>query len=200
LTYSAVFAYNRNSIPSTYTTFFDGKTNDVVAVLLALYPVFTLTTNFPLICITLRNNLVRFVPEREDGAWLWVKRFKRPISTLVALVPSIAIAFATCDVSLLVSITGSFPGLGIMFFMPLALVFFARRRMNHMFKDNPVCNKHRSPFHHWLWLVVVSIISCGFLVLTIYNIIDEAIKGKPLSGGTCFWVSNGVNNITTSFR
>jgi hypothetical protein len=38
--------------------------NDAVAIILALYPVFTLTTNFPLICITLRNNIIRFVPER----------------------------------------------------------------------------------------------------------------------------------------
>jgi len=167
LTYSAVFAYNRNSIPSTYTTFFDGKSMFLFVFFFhhhslircpdlqqtmwwqsclpcTLYSHLQLTSllsaspseitlcalcrkevasqlAFPL-CFLL-NQLFR----TEDGAWLWVKRFKRPISTLVALVPSIAIAFATCDVSLLVSITGSFPGLGIMFFMPLALVFFARR-------------------------------------------------------------------------
>ncbi len=94
LAYSAVFAYDQYPIPSTYTTFFRGKStsflrsfiaahvctvpcahgppqnllrgaaNEVVAIILALYPVFTLTTNFPLICITLRNNIIRFMPDR----------------------------------------------------------------------------------------------------------------------------------------
>ncbi|ELR19349.1 uncharacterized protein ACA1_265540 [Acanthamoeba castellanii str. Neff] len=181
LAYSAVFAYDQYPIPSTYTTFFRGKTNEVVAIILALYPVFTLTTNFPLICITLRNNIIRF-----DGAWAWVNRVKRPLSTIVALTPAIIIAFGTCDVSLLVSITGSYPGLGIMFFIPIVLVFFARRRVRQVFGESGSYNKHRSPFHHWVWLALVAAIACGFLGFTIYNMIRDAIDGQLASGsGSC---------------
>jgi hypothetical protein len=186
LAYSAVFAYDQYPIPSTYTTFFRGKTNEVVAIILALYPVFTLTTNFPLICITLRNNIIRFVPDREDGAWAWVNRVKRPLSTIIALTPAIIIAFGTCDVSLLVSITGSYPGLGIMFFIPIVLVFFARRRVRQVFGESGSYNKHRSPFHHWVWLALVAAIACGFLGFTVYNMIRDAIDGKLASGsGSC---------------
>jgi hypothetical protein len=186
LAYSAVFAYDQYSIPSTFTTFFRGKTNDAVAIILALYPVFTLTTNFPLICITLRNNIIRFVPEREGGVWEFVNRVKRPLSTIIALTPAIAIAFGTCDVSLLVSITGSYPGLGIMFFIPIVLVYFARKRVREVFGESGSYNKHRSPFHHWAWLAAVSLIASAFLCFTIYNMVRDAIDGKLASGsGSC---------------
>lgn len=198
LAYSAVFAYDQYTIPSTYTTFFKGQTNDVVAIILALYPVFTLTTNFPLICITLRNNLVRFVPDREDGAWVWLQRLKRPLCAIVAIAPPICIAYATCDVFLLVSITGSYPGLGIMFFIPIVLVFFARRRVRKVFGESGAYNKHRSPFHHWAWLAVVTLIACCFLGFTVYNMVRDAVDGKFVSA-SCFSGGDAPHkgNVTT---
>jgi hypothetical protein len=73
--------------------------------------VFTLSTNFPLICITLRNNLLRFFPFSGEfslsgrslcnGVTLafvadhWLHKWARPIITLIAFVPPIGVAFGT---------------------------------------------------------------------------------------------------------
>jgi hypothetical protein len=47
--------------------------------------------------------------------------------SLLAVIPPICIAFGTRNVDLLVGITGSYAGLGIMFLIPTSLVFYSRR-------------------------------------------------------------------------
>ena len=62
LSFTGIFAFA--SVPDLYTLAFkpDGQSSNNIATeiadyLLALFPVFTLSTNFPIIAITLRNNL-----------------------------------------------------------------------------------------------------------------------------------------------
>jgi hypothetical protein len=52
---------------------------------------------------------------------------RKIVFALAVVIPPFAIAFATRDVLLLVSITGSYAGLGIMWIIPACMVIFARR-------------------------------------------------------------------------
>ncbi|KAJ9589497.1 hypothetical protein L9F63_017314, partial [Diploptera punctata] len=69
---------------------------------LALFPVFTLSTNFIIVSVTL------------------------------AVVPPVSIAMATKDLEILVGITGSYAGTGIQYLIPAFLVFNARKRTSQV--------------------------------------------------------------------
>ena len=47
--------------------------------------------------------------------------------SFLAVLPPICIAYGTRDVDMLVSITGSYAGLGIMFVIPACLIIYSRR-------------------------------------------------------------------------
>ena len=80
---------------------------------IALFPVFTLSTNVPIVSITLRENiksLFRYVLKR----WIGGREFPFVVSRLVfpvlVILPPIAVAYATQHLETLVSVTGAFPG------------------------------------------------------------------------------------------
>lgn len=52
---------------------------------------------------------------------------RRVLFTLLALVPPVIVAYLRVQLDDLVSFTGGFAGLGIMFLFPTLFVFFARR-------------------------------------------------------------------------
>lgn len=125
-----------------YTLNFESYGVQWMADYLTLFPVFTLTTNFPLIAITLRNNLqiffISMFPQLAADAEapqdttvpfsVRVKRaLRRNLFALMAVGPPIVIALFTHDVDTLVSFTGSFAGLFIQFVIPTCLVYYARR-------------------------------------------------------------------------
>lgn len=131
---------------------------------MTLYPVFTLTTNYPLIAITLRNNLSTLV---DSIPYFNTFRFKTIVLSFVAAVPAIPLAFATQNLSELVHITGGFAGLLIEFVVPTLLVIFARRKLATKFdQDAMQANPHRSPFYHWIWLATLLVFS---FISLIYN-------------------------------
>jgi len=96
-----------------YTMNFASYKIKPIAIFLVLFPVFTLSTNFPLIAITLRNNLMLLIPYKKDVLHPTARRI---IFALIATIPPLCIAFSTQKVDALVSITGAYAGLGIMFF------------------------------------------------------------------------------------
>ena len=59
--------------------------------------------------------------------------FRQTIFSMIVGVPPIIIAFFTQNVQLLVSITGGYGGMGIMFIFPAICVFCARRLVNYFF-------------------------------------------------------------------
>lgn len=138
---------------------------------LALFPVFTLSTNFPIIGITLRNNL-------STLGHLFKERipFERIIFPLLTIIPPLAIALATSDVTILVGITGSYAGAAIQYMIPVALVYYGRKRFHNLFSDSKL-NCHRSPFGHgaWLILVVVWFVLCIVLV-TVNHIVNKTLS------------------------
>jgi hypothetical protein len=166
LAFTGIFAFP--ALPDLYTLAFapdrthtEGVFVEVIDYFLALFPVFTLSTNFPIIAITLRNNLESMVtslpgrlPAKLEG------RAGRLFFPLLAVVPAALVALVTESVGTLVTITGAYAGAGIQYVIPVSLVWLARRRLGQLGeKENPF----RSVFHHELWLLGV-LVWCGLAV------------------------------------
>lgn len=137
---------------------------------LALFPVFTLSTNFPIICITLRNNLkTLFYNPAKPYSWL-VDRILFP---LLAITPPIIIAFITNEVEFLVGITGSYAGTGIQYIIPALLVYFGRKKIKSVVDS--IDNKYSSPFSHTFWVVFVCVWA---IICMIFVTVNHIITGK----------------------
>ncbi|XP_070159666.1 transmembrane protein 104 homolog isoform X1 [Polyergus mexicanus] len=142
------------------------KSNNIFILLieyfLALFPVFTLSTSFPIIAITLRNNLQSLFLNEAKAYNLCLGQFVFPI---LAVIPPYLIAMSTKDLSKLVGITGSYAGAGIQYLIPTFLVYYARQKTNKIIGLG-VVNKFASPFsgRYWLVFVVVWAIACMVLV------------------------------------
>jgi len=92
---------------------------------LLLFPVCTLSTNFPIIAITLRNNLTSLFLRPNRRYSVFPRRLLFP---LLAVLPPSLVALATSDVEFLVGVTGAYAGSVIQYVVPAALVHTARRR------------------------------------------------------------------------
>ncbi len=167
LSYTGTFLFQLKDLNDLYTLNFFKQFSSVypvgdqvLAILgyyLALFPVFTLSTNFPIISITLRENLKElaiFSLKRchGDRPFHWaVNRFLFPV---LALVPAIGLAFATYNLSFLVSITGSFPGIAIQYVIPATLAFCGKYIITKKLKMKYE-NRYKSPFSFLFFLVLI---------------------------------------------
>ena len=151
---------------------------------LALFPVFSISTNFPLIAITLRNNLRAWVPLLQKNSQ---ERLASTVFTLAAVTPPILLAvIAKFNVGFLVEITGSYPGLGIMFLMPLLLVFYSRKMVAKKFgRFERRENQHRSPFKHRIWMIIIAIWTAICAGFTAYSQIRHLIGGSEPVQNPC---------------
>ncbi|GAM20947.1 hypothetical protein SAMD00019534_041220, partial [Acytostelium subglobosum LB1] len=150
------------TIQSLYIYNFTSYNIKFFAIFLGLFPVFTLSTNYVLISITLRNNLMNLVTWRAE---VFNPKLRSIFFSLLSSLVPILIAFCTRNVGMLVNITGSYAGLGIMFLMPVGLSYFSNRRLTELGVTNP----YKSAFSHnavYIFILVVSVISLG---LTTYN-------------------------------
>ena len=147
----------------------------VLGYYLALFPVFTLSTNFPIISITLRENLkalARIVAKHWIGEKPFPWLIDRILFPFLAVLPPLAIAFATTNVEVLVSITGSFPGIGVQYVIPATLAFAGKyaitKKLNVKYQ-----NKHKSPFSHFVFLVIILVWTAISILLIIA---DDVLK------------------------
>ena len=142
--------------------------------LLALFPVFTLSTNFPIIGITLRNNLKSLMLS-EDKVYHWtIDRLAFPFITLI---PPLVVALITDKVDVLVGFTGSYAGAVIQYIIPAALVLLSRRQTEATINHPDIKNKHRSPFKHKFWVYAVFIWAVLCITFVTVNHILVAVKG-----------------------
>eukprot|EP00045_Choanoeca_perplexa_P012749 m.141042 g.141042 ORF g.141042 m.141042 type:complete len:490 (+) comp16122_c0_seq1:176-1645(+) len=152
LCFTATFRFDVHTLEDLYTLNFKNFKADFVSYYLGLFPVFTLSANFPIIAITLRNNLKLLLssPSRRNPAW--VEKFVFPV---LAIGPPILVAFFTDNVEMLVGITGSYAGVGIQYVIPALLCYCARAKVNRELGAEP--NLHRSWFSHpyWIWFVLL---------------------------------------------
>ncbi len=172
LSFTAIYAFS--SLSDLYTLNFlpTGCDNDnpittivFIQYFLALFPVFTLSTNFPIIAITLRNNLKSLCLTEGRTYSFFTDRIVFPLATII---PPIIIAFITNHIEFLVGITGSYAGAGIQYFIPAALVFCSRRTVSNVF-DFQAVNKHASPFRHTAWVIFIVLWALVAIILVSIN-------------------------------
>lgn len=148
--------------------------------LLFLFPVFTLSSNFPMLSITLRNNLDTLlqlitvkVPVKVDGEECSRESFnvdksgrRRVVVTVLAVAPPIVCCViaehAGLDVNSLVGITGAYAGAAVMFIIPACLVHCSRLVIARKFpatdnrlSDSHPLNIHSSPFRGRKWVITL---------------------------------------------
>ena len=143
--------YTLNFLPDSCDTAKSITNVAFIQYFLALFPVFTLSTNFPIISITLRNNL-KAIGHNPEKPYPWL--VDRIVFPLLALIPPMGIAIATNHVEVLVGITGSYAGAGIQYLIPALLVFCARRQTVVSLDGT---NIHASPFRGKVWILFVSL-------------------------------------------
>lgn len=179
LSFTAIFCFNNSLLHDMYTLNFTDNCNVLnipfLRYFLGLFPVFTISTNFPIIAVTLRNNW-KTLFHRDGGTYPWV--VDRVVFPLITIVPPILVAFFTHNLESLVGITGAYAGTGIQYIVPACLVYYGRRHLEPVMGRDAV-NKHRSPFRHnfWVWFVLVWAISC-LIFVTANIILTETKKWK----------------------
>lgn len=146
---------------------------EVFGYFLSLFPVFTLSTSFPIITITLRNNLKALFLSKNEAEYSFFTR--RLLFPLLALIPPTIIALITSDIGFLVGITGSYAGAGVQYVVPALLVFYARKALVQEFGSNSIRNSFASPFKHVAFIFIVLIWAFACIGFVTYN---HIVTGK----------------------
>lgn len=178
LSFTGIFALNR--VDDIYTLNFQpGKAGGAVDFIvsnyfleyfLALFPVFTLSTNFPIIAITLRNNMKNLL---LDDTKSYPFLYKEVFFPLAAVLPPILIAFATENLEFLVAVTGSYAGVGIQYVVPATLVYYARKD-SLLALGLGVRNNYTSPFKGNIWIIFVLMWSVACVIfVSVYHVINK---------------------------
>lgn len=173
LAFTAIYCFRGDRLLDMYTLNFARRDVVGAAVLrlfLGLFPVFTISTNFPIIAVTLRNNW-KTLFHREGGTYPWV--VDRVVFPIITLLPPVLVAFYTHDMELLVGNTGAYAGTGIQFVVPAFLVLLSRQDTERTFGEG-IPNPYRSPFRHigWVGFVLLWALSC-FIFTTATIILKE---------------------------
>lgn len=162
LSFSALFAFDE--IKDLYTLNFWHVAGKFPSYYLALFPVFTLSTNFPIISITLRDNLKNLFYRQNQPYHWFVDRIVFPLGTIL---PPIVVAFATHNLQELVGVTGSYAGTGVQYVIPAALVYYGRKTLRA--ETGFYENKHCSPFRQNFWVIFVMVWSVICVALVTAN-------------------------------
>lgn len=149
---------------------------------LALFPVFTLSTSFPIIAITLRNNLEALFmgtttqSTNPDLAYSSFGQFllRRCTFPLLAILPPIVVTYFTDSLASLVSFTGSYAGTGIQYIIPVALVWQARKTCRAILGQG-IINDFRSPFQSVVWLIFVFVWGVTCVVFVTINFLSNTL-------------------------
>lgn len=138
-------------------------------IFLLMFPVFTLSTNFPIIAITLRNNL-KSLCLRENRRYSFFT--SRCLFPLLAIIPPTLVGLATSDVEILVGITGAYAGSFIQYIVPATLVYYARKMtLQHI--GMGVKNPFSAPLQHSAWIVVICLWAALCQVFVTLYLIEE---------------------------
>lgn len=155
--------YTLNFLPSP-----DSSVMTLAHYFLALFPVFTLSASFPIIAITLRNNLQTLFLDnsRIESYNFFMRKLCFP---LMAIVPPFLVALGARSLSGLVGFTGSYAGTGVQYLVPIGLVYSARKQCGSI----PALrheNQFQSPFKSNLWLIFILLWSIACVVLVSVNL------------------------------
>jgi len=93
---------------------------------------------------------------------------------LLALIPPVAVAFATTDLEFLVGITGSYAGAGIQYVVPAFLVYCSRKQTQKAIGIG-IQNHHSSWFKHTGWVIFVQLWAAVCIFAVTWNHIAKAL-------------------------
>lgn len=167
LALTGVFAFP--VLNELYTLNFTPKPDDpfymrAIDYFLTLFPVFTLSTNFPVVAVTLRSNLQSMFSLQHSPL------IRNVIIPLFAVSSPVFLAMVVQDVETLVRYTGSYAGTGIQYLIPAFLVMTARSSIPQEIRL--VNNEYASPFSSNIWpifIIIWSFICCMFVTVDIAN-------------------------------
>ncbi|CAL8098801.1 unnamed protein product [Calicophoron daubneyi] len=127
--------YTLNFVPDehSYDTFkIPYLLAQIFGYFISLFPVFALSSAFPIISTTLLGNIRTlfslFKPFQTDHA----QKVLRYVLPFVVAIPPCAVSLGVNDISFLVNFTGAFAGSGIQYIIPAVLVYRARRYLYSM--------------------------------------------------------------------
>lgn len=156
--------YTLNFVPSPDET---SSFLKFIGYFLSLFPVFTLSASFPIIAITLRNNLqTLFIDTTRIESYHYF--FRKILFPIMTIVPPTVVTYYTDNVKSLVSFTGSYAGTSIQYIIPIFLVFSARRTCKQLLGQG-IVNEFRSPFRNDLWLLAVFLWSVTCVIFVTVN-------------------------------
>ncbi|XP_039290171.1 transmembrane protein 104 homolog isoform X2 [Nilaparvata lugens] len=150
LVLTGIFAFP--DLQPLYTLNFTPRPGDsgylrAVDYFLALFPVFTLSTSFPVIAVTLRSNLQALLSPSTPYC------IRQIIVPAFGVIAPVLLAVVVDDVNTLVGFTGSYAGTGIQYLIPAFLLISAKSAVP------PELARYRnpfaSPFRSTTWLVLV---------------------------------------------
>jgi len=171
LSFTAVFTFE--SLEDLYTLNFrrtrctQSKVNVpiVLAYFISLFPVFTISSSFPIIGITLRNNL-----ENALKTCIKVRRKQRILLVIIVLLLPGVISLITENIHFLVGFTGSYAGVAVQYVIPALLVYNARRQAQLKLRQ-PIHFPTQSFFQSKYWVFGVLLWAwLAIIVITIYNV------------------------------
>ena len=146
------------------------KVPTVLAYFISLFPVFTLSSSFPIIGITLRNNL-----ETVLNSCIKVQKKHRIILVIFVLLLPCAISIATENINFLVGFTGSYAGVAVQYIIPALLVYNARRQAQLKLR-RPLHFPNQSIFKSKYWIFLVFLWAwMAIIVITMYNILPASV-------------------------
>ncbi|KAL0205002.1 hypothetical protein P9112_000309 [Eukaryota sp. TZLM1-RC] len=178
---SAVFAFSSPHLPdhcdntpgvpcriqTLYLQNFASYDHPFVSWMLLLFPLFIFITLYPLIVMTLRNNLEQFLPFKPDS------KLSRPFCNAFSLVVPLSIGLMTTSLKTVISLVGTFAGSWIMLGFPCLFVLYARRRARLEFPSSFRFNTLGSSFESKFWV---------FLVLGFFSVVFGVNLVRVLTG------------------
>ncbi|EGT30166.1 hypothetical protein CAEBREN_16477 [Caenorhabditis brenneri] len=200
LSLTGAFAFEHVQDIYTLNFLHDDNTSFVYSIIdyfLALFPIITLTSSYPIIALTLINNfkVVKDIlcpktgqeneslleadnqveeNDTDDNREGRITRNERNVFDV--LVPALVLALPTFlslltdDMLLLASITGSFPGVAVQFAIPCLLVTAARKHARSVL-NFPVPRKNNSPFQSPVWIVIISSWAGFSMIVVLLNLV-----------------------------
>lgn len=178
LSLTAVFTFN--TFEDLYTLNFRPKTQcldtdicapKVLAYFIALFPVFTLSSSFPIIGITLRNNLETVIKSCIKD----IKPKQRIILVLFVLILPCTISVVTENINFLVGFTGSYAGVAVQYVIPALLVYNARRQAQLKLRK-PIQFSNQSFFQSKYWVFTVLLWAwLAIIITTLYHILPAKV-------------------------
>ena len=167
LYFTAIFSVPQHELFDLYTLNFfkpfhlndsvGGHVLSVIGYFLAVFPVFSLGTVFPIISVTLRENikdLAHIICKHCTGHKPFPFVINHLLFSTLAVFPPLVIAFVTTKVVLVASITGSLLGVWLQYLFPALFVLTGKYVIQKKLKKE-YRNKYASPFSHSVILISV---------------------------------------------